>query len=104
MMRALQRWIRRALERKNDTVQLAILLGESDAVSEFQPPEIENLEELVRLLPRSHAEIFRDVYHHKMTFNDVAQKMKLSPQRAQAIYARAVKMLRRRIRWRMRPS
>jgi DNA-directed RNA polymerase sigma subunit (sigma70/sigma32) len=32
-----------------------------------------------------------------MTLNDVAQKMKLSPQRVQAIYARAVKMLRRRM-------
>src|SRR5436190_1772459 len=97
-MGALQRWIRRALERKNDTVQLANLLGESDAVTQFQPPEIEHLEELVRLLPRQHAEILRDVYLHKMSFNDVAQKMKLSPQRAQAIHARAVKMLQRRMK------
>jgi len=96
-MGALQRWIKRALERKSDAVQLASLLGESNAVPEFQPPENQNLEELVRLLPRQHAEIFWDVHHHKMTFDDVAQKMKLSPQRAQAIHARAVKMLRRRM-------
>jgi DNA-directed RNA polymerase specialized sigma24 family protein len=63
---------------------------------EFVPPTApEWLKEAVRLLPRQHAEIFCDVYYHRMTLDDVARKMNLSPVRVQAIHARALRMLRR---------
>lgn len=58
----------------------------------------EDLNEAIRRLPPQDAEIMRDVYHHGMTLNDVARKMDLSPQRVQAIHARALKMLRRRMK------
>jgi DNA-directed RNA polymerase specialized sigma subunit len=57
-----------------------------------------DLEEAIRFLPIQDAAIMWDVYHHEMTLDDVARKMKLSPQRVQAIHARSLRMLRRRLK------
>jgi DNA-directed RNA polymerase specialized sigma24 family protein len=83
-----------APESWNWAVQLLRLVSDRNEGQEFLatvPPE--RLEEAVGRLPRQHAAIFCDVYYHQMPVHDLARKMKLSPQRVQAIYFRALKML-----------
>jgi hypothetical protein len=46
----------------------------------------------------SDAEILWDVYHHGMPLNEVARKRQLAPQRVQTIHARALPILRRRMK------
>jgi RNA polymerase sigma factor (sigma-70 family) len=59
----------------------------------------EMLKEAIRVLPPQHAEIIWDVYQNEISLNEVARKMKLSPQRVQAIHSQALKMLRRRMKF-----
>lgn len=115
--RCIENAISGALERANtrqvDCVSLSILIGEdSDTPLEDQiadtaldaeetaiiRAQADELKDAIRLLPTQHAEIIWDVYFHQMPLNEVARKMKLSPQRVQAIHARALKMLRRRLK------
>lgn len=58
----------------------------------------EMLKEATRVLPPQHAEIILDVYQNEISLNEVARKMKLAPQRVQAIHSQALKMLRRRMK------
>jgi DNA-directed RNA polymerase specialized sigma subunit len=62
--------------------------------------EAEKLSEAIRRLPPQDAEIIWDVYYHQMTLNDVARKRNLAPQHVQAIHARALKLLRGRMKGR----
>jgi RNA polymerase sigma factor FliA len=122
--RCIENAISGALERANtrqvDCVSLSILIGEDsdtpleDQIAEkdalygsgamdaeetaIDRAEAEIMKEAIRLLPPQHGEIIWDVYYHQMPLNEVARKMKLSPQRVQAIHARALKMLRRRLK------
>jgi RNA polymerase sigma factor (sigma-70 family) len=122
--RCIENAISGALERANtrqvDCVSLSILIGEdSDTPLEDQIAEdgrlfgvaaldaeetaiiraqADELKDAIRLLPTQHAEIIWDVYFHQMPLNEVARKMKLSPQRVQAVHAKALKMLRRRLK------